>query len=82
MKSIGGTSSMERAGQPAELASIYVQLASTEASYTTSAIYGAAGGIGHPSYQGLREDKPAEQVIREKKKRLNPKAAGPIKFVD
>jgi bifunctional non-homologous end joining protein LigD len=36
----------------------------------------------HPSYQGLREDKPAEQVIREKKKRLNPKAAGPIKFVD
>jgi ATP dependent DNA ligase C terminal region len=35
----------------------------------------------HPSYQGLREDKPAEQVVREKKKRLNPKAAGPIKFV-
>jgi DNA ligase D-like protein (predicted 3'-phosphoesterase) len=33
MKSIGGTSSMECAGQPAELASIYVQLASTEASY-------------------------------------------------
>jgi hypothetical protein len=29
----------------------------------------------------LREDKPAEQVIREKKKRLKPKAAGPIKFV-
>jgi bifunctional non-homologous end joining protein LigD len=34
----------------------------------------------HPSYQGLREDKPAEQVIREKKKRLNRKAVGPIKF--
>jgi bifunctional non-homologous end joining protein LigD len=33
----------------------------------------------HPSYQGLREDKPAEQVIREKKKRLK-KAVGPIKF--
>jgi hypothetical protein len=30
------------------IASIYVQLASTEASYTTSAIYGAAGGIGQP----------------------------------
>jgi hypothetical protein len=29
----------------------------------------------------LRDDKPAEQVVREKKKRLNPKAAGPIKFV-
>jgi NAD(P)-dependent dehydrogenase (short-subunit alcohol dehydrogenase family) len=48
MKSIGGTSSMERAGQPAELASIYVQLASTEANYMTSAIYGAAGVIGQP----------------------------------
>jgi bifunctional non-homologous end joining protein LigD len=24
----------------------------------------------HPSYQGLREDKPADQVVREKKKRL------------
>jgi NAD(P)-dependent dehydrogenase (short-subunit alcohol dehydrogenase family) len=48
MKSFGGTSSMERAGQPAELASIYVQLASTEASYATSAIYGAAGGTGQP----------------------------------
>jgi hypothetical protein len=48
MKSIGGTSSMERAGQPAGLASIYGQLASTEASYMTSAIYGAAGGIGQP----------------------------------
>jgi bifunctional non-homologous end joining protein LigD len=35
----------------------------------------------HPPYQGLREDKPAEQVIREKKKRLNPTAAGPLKFV-
>ena len=35
----------------------------------------------HPSYRGLRDDKPAEQVVREKKKRLNPKAAGPIKFV-
>jgi hypothetical protein len=29
----------------------------------------------------LREDKPAEQIIREKKKRLNPKAGGPITFV-
>jgi hypothetical protein len=48
MKSIGGTSSMERAGQPAELASICVQSASTEASHTTSVIYGAAGGIGQP----------------------------------
>jgi bifunctional non-homologous end joining protein LigD len=34
----------------------------------------------HPSYQGLRKDKPAEQVVREKRKRLNLKAACPINF--
>ena len=37
-----------RAGQPAELASIYVQLASNDASYTTGNIYGAGGGDGQP----------------------------------
>ncbi len=37
-----------RAGQPAELASIYVQLASNDASYTTGNIYGAGGGGGQP----------------------------------
>jgi NAD(P)-dependent dehydrogenase (short-subunit alcohol dehydrogenase family) len=37
-----------RAGQPAELASIYVQLASQDASYTTGNIYGAGGGMGQP----------------------------------
>jgi bifunctional non-homologous end joining protein LigD len=35
----------------------------------------------HPSYQGLREDKPANQVVREKKKRLNQKSKGPIKLL-
>jgi bifunctional non-homologous end joining protein LigD len=35
----------------------------------------------HPSYQGLREDKPATQVVREKKKRLYPKSKGPIKLL-
>jgi NAD(P)-dependent dehydrogenase (short-subunit alcohol dehydrogenase family) len=35
-----------RAGQPAELASIYVQLAANDASYTTGNIYGAGGGAG------------------------------------
>ncbi len=37
-----------RAGQPAELASIYVQLAAEDASYTTGNIYGAGGGNGQP----------------------------------
>jgi NAD(P)-dependent dehydrogenase (short-subunit alcohol dehydrogenase family) len=37
-----------RAGQPAELASIYVQLAAQDASYTTGNIYGAGGGMGQP----------------------------------
>jgi NAD(P)-dependent dehydrogenase (short-subunit alcohol dehydrogenase family) len=39
---------LKRAGQPAELASIYVQLAAEDASYTTGNIYGAGGGDGQP----------------------------------
>jgi len=37
-----------RPGQPAELASIYVQLAAADASYATGQIYGASGGKGQP----------------------------------
>ncbi len=37
-----------RAGQPAELASIYVQLAAEDATFTTGNIYGAGGGDGQP----------------------------------
>jgi NAD(P)-dependent dehydrogenase (short-subunit alcohol dehydrogenase family) len=39
---------MKRPGQPAELAPIYVLLASREASYITGQIYGAMGGKGQP----------------------------------
>jgi hypothetical protein len=39
---------MGRPGQPAELASIYVQLAANDASYSTRQVYGAAGGKGQP----------------------------------
>jgi hypothetical protein len=39
---------MGRAGQPAELAALYVLLASGEASYTTGQIFGAVGGRGGP----------------------------------
>ncbi len=44
----GGDYPLGRAGQPAELASIYVQLAAEDASYTTGNIYGAGGGMGQP----------------------------------
>jgi NAD(P)-dependent dehydrogenase (short-subunit alcohol dehydrogenase family) len=44
----GGKYPLGRAGQPAELASIYVQLAAEDASYTTGNIYGAGGGMGQP----------------------------------
>ncbi len=44
----GGMTPMGRPGQPAELASIYVQLAASDASYATGHIYGAAGGSGQP----------------------------------
>jgi NAD(P)-dependent dehydrogenase (short-subunit alcohol dehydrogenase family) len=37
-----------RPGQPAELASIYVQLAASDASFATGSIYGSAGGQGQP----------------------------------
>jgi NAD(P)-dependent dehydrogenase (short-subunit alcohol dehydrogenase family) len=48
LKSFGGSTPMGRPGQPAELASIYVQLAANDASFTTGQIYGAAGGSGQP----------------------------------
>ena len=40
----GGNTALGRPGQPAELASIYVQLAASDASYTSGQIFGAQGG--------------------------------------
>jgi NAD(P)-dependent dehydrogenase (short-subunit alcohol dehydrogenase family) len=48
LQSFGGQTSIGRAGQPAELASIYVQLASADASFATGQVYGSAGGTGQP----------------------------------
>jgi NAD(P)-dependent dehydrogenase (short-subunit alcohol dehydrogenase family) len=48
LKKFGGQTPMGRPGQPAELASIYVQLAASDASYATGQIYGSAGGSGQP----------------------------------
>ena len=47
-RNFGGDYPLGRAGQPGELASIYVQLAAQDASYTTGNIYGAGGGKGQP----------------------------------
>lgn len=48
LKQFGGETPLGRPGQPAELASIYVQLAAADASYATGQVYGAAGGSGQP----------------------------------
>ncbi|MGV3502792.1 MAG: SDR family oxidoreductase [Adhaeribacter sp.] len=48
LKNFGGDTPMGRPGQPAELASIYVQLAAQDASYATGQVYGAMGGGGLP----------------------------------
>ncbi|RYY62276.1 MAG: SDR family oxidoreductase [Chitinophagaceae bacterium] len=48
LESFGGNTPMGRPGQPAELASIYVQLAASDASYATGQVYGASGGAGNP----------------------------------
>ena len=44
----GADTPLGRPGQPAELAGIYVLLASTENSYATGQVYGAVGGRGGP----------------------------------
>lgn len=44
----GEDTPLARPGQPAELASIFVQLAAADASYANGQIYGAAGGGGQP----------------------------------
>ncbi|HEV2619791.1 MAG TPA: SDR family oxidoreductase [Acidobacteriaceae bacterium] len=47
-RNFGGDYPIARAGQPAELASVFVQLAANDASYTTGNIYGVGGGKGQP----------------------------------
>jgi NAD(P)-dependent dehydrogenase (short-subunit alcohol dehydrogenase family) len=44
----GAETPMKRPGQPAELAGVYVLLASDEASYSTGQVFGASGGKGVP----------------------------------
>jgi NAD(P)-dependent dehydrogenase (short-subunit alcohol dehydrogenase family) len=48
LEKFGSATVLGRPGQPAELASIYVQLAAADASFATGNIYGAGGGQGQP----------------------------------
>jgi NAD(P)-dependent dehydrogenase (short-subunit alcohol dehydrogenase family) len=48
LEKFGGMTAFGRPGQPAELASIYVQLAAADASFATGQVYGSAGGTGQP----------------------------------
>jgi NAD(P)-dependent dehydrogenase (short-subunit alcohol dehydrogenase family) len=48
LEKFGGQTPLGRPGQPAELGSIYVQLAAADASYANGQVYGASGGAGQP----------------------------------
>jgi NAD(P)-dependent dehydrogenase (short-subunit alcohol dehydrogenase family) len=48
VQKFGEQVSMGRPGQPAEIAPIYVLLASRESSYATGQVYGSSGGGGNP----------------------------------
>lgn len=48
LEKFGGDTPLKRPGQPAELAPIYVLLASQESSYATGQVYGDSGGKGNP----------------------------------
>ncbi len=48
LQKFGGQTPLGRPGQPVELASIYVQLAASDASYATGQVYGSSGGAGQP----------------------------------
>lgn len=46
LEKLGGETPFKRPGQPVELASVYVHLASQESSYTSGEVYGVTGGLG------------------------------------
>jgi NAD(P)-dependent dehydrogenase (short-subunit alcohol dehydrogenase family) len=48
LKHFGHDSPFERPGQPAEIATLYVQLASSESSYVTGQVFSISGGKGQP----------------------------------
>jgi hypothetical protein len=71
LEKFGGQTPMGRAGQPAELGSIYVQLAAADASYATGQVYGAAGGSGQPVSRGYWPS-PAALPLKKDHNWINP----------
>lgn len=47
-QTFGAWTTFGRPGTPAELASIYVQLAASDASFANGQVYGSSGGVGQP----------------------------------
>jgi NAD(P)-dependent dehydrogenase (short-subunit alcohol dehydrogenase family) len=48
LEKFGSQTPLGRAGQPAEVGSIYVQLAAEDVSFATGQVYGSSGGSGQP----------------------------------
>jgi NAD(P)-dependent dehydrogenase (short-subunit alcohol dehydrogenase family) len=48
LEQFGGHTPLGRPGEPVELASIYVQLAASDASFANGQVYGSSGGAGPP----------------------------------
>src|ERR1700683_1233865 len=55
LEKFGGQTPLGRPGPPAELGSIYVQLAAADSSFANGQVYGAAGGRGGPGGHTRRE---------------------------
>ena len=55
LENLGSATALGAPGQPAERASIYLQLAASDVSFATGNIYGAGGGQGQPRASGLVE---------------------------
>ncbi len=77
LKKFGGDTPFGRPGQPAELASIFVQLAASDASFANGQIYGSAGGVGNhkrksPPLKGFFKIKPYVAALF-----LNPQSSPP-----
>ena len=65
LEKFGGHTPLGRPGQPVELASIYVQLAASDASYANGQVYGSSGGAGQPCISfRLRFDQSRSWVVQ------------------
>ena len=70
VKQFGSQTVFGRAAQPAELAPIFVFLASDQASYVTGEVYGATGGQMPSSYWSLDGRASADRSARSAPRRV------------